>query len=220
MSSCVQTFLFFCENNCFQTAIVGAFVHIRNFLFWTRAPSSFVYVWMNIHVLSDVYFALFWVWIKHQVMHRLSCLFELESIFIHTGCWKLLCEHTCPQKCEGWIYVILKVGGGSLLITRDSRVPCVIYAPAQKRVVRTTERIIGTTLPTLQELYVSRVSKRSGKITLDPHIQHTPLNCYRLVDVTELWAPERPDTETVSSLRQSISWTLDNNYGTYTIYTH
>ncbi len=32
-----------------------------------------------------------------------------------------------------------------------------------------------------------------------PHIQHTPsLNCYRLVDVTELWPPKRPDTETVS----------------------
>ncbi len=36
------------------------------------------------------------------------------------------------------------------------------------RVVRTAERIIGTTLPTLQELYSSRVSKRAGKITLDP----------------------------------------------------
>ncbi len=52
------------------------------------------------------------------------------------------------------------------------------------------------------------------------HIQHTPsLNCYRLVDATELWVPERPDTGTVSSLRQSISWTPDNNYGTHTIYT-
>ncbi len=69
------------------------------------------------------------------------------------------------------------------------------------RVVRTAERIIATTLPTLQELYLSRVSKkRAGKITLDPSHQHTPsLNCYRLIDATELWAPERPDTETVSS---------------------
>ncbi len=33
------------------------------------------------------------------------------------------------------------------------------------RVVRTAERIIGTTLPTLQELYLSRVSKRAGKNT-------------------------------------------------------
>ncbi len=87
-----------------------------------------------------------------------------------------------------------------------------------RRVVRTTERIIGTPLPTLQELNLSRVSKRAGKIT--PYIQHTPsLNCYRLVDATELWAPEWPDTGTVSSLRQSISWTLYNNYGTHTIYT-
>ncbi len=54
-----------------------------------------------------------------------------------------------------------------------------------QRVVRTAERIIDTTLPTLQELYLSRVSKRAGKIT--PHIQHTPsLNCCRLVDTTEL----------------------------------
>ncbi len=37
-----------------------------------------------------------------------------------------------------------------------------------RRVVRTAERIIGTTLPTLQELYLSRVSKKAGKITLDP----------------------------------------------------
>ncbi len=79
-----------------------------------------------------------------------------------------------------------------------------------QRVVRTAEQIIGTTLPTLQELYSSRVSKRAGKITLDPHIQHTPsLNCYRLVDATELWAPEQPDLGTVSSLRQSISWTFE-----------
>ncbi|KAL0161696.1 hypothetical protein M9458_045421, partial [Cirrhinus mrigala] len=35
-------------------------------------------------------------------------------------------------------------------------------------IVRTAERIIGTTLPTLQELYSSRVSKRAGKIILDP----------------------------------------------------
>ncbi len=56
-----------------------------------------------------------------------------------------------------------------------------------QRVVWTAERIIGTTLPTLQELYLSRVSKRAGKITLDPSHQHTPsLNCYCLVDATEL----------------------------------
>ncbi len=36
-----------------------------------------------------------------------------------------------------------------------------------RRVVLTAERIIGTTLPTLQELYLSRVSKGASKITLD-----------------------------------------------------
>ncbi len=56
-----------------------------------------------------------------------------------------------------------------------------------RRVVRTAERIVGTTLPTLQELYLSRVSKRAAKSLWTPHIQHTPsLNCCRLVDATEL----------------------------------
>ncbi len=74
-----------------------------------------------------------------------------------------------------------------------------------RRVVRTAERIVGTTLPTLQE-------KGLAKSLWTPHIQHTPsLNCCRLVDATELWAPERPDTGTVSSPKQSISWTPDIN---------
>ncbi len=63
------------------------------------------------------------------------------------------------------------------------------------------------------------MSKIAGKITLDPHIQHTPyLNCYHLIDATELWAPERPDTETVSSLRQSSHEHL-TIITTHTIYT-
>ncbi len=36
-----------------------------------------------------------------------------------------------------------------------------------RRIVLTAERIIGTPLPTFQELHSSRVSKRAGKITLD-----------------------------------------------------
>ncbi len=84
------------------------------------------------------------------------------------------------------------------------------------RVVQTAELIIGTTLPTLQELYLYRVSKRADKIILDP--SH-PAQSLFLVDATELWAPVRPDTGTVSSPKQSISWTLDKNYGTHTIYT-
>ncbi len=38
--------------------------------------------------------------------------------------------------------------------------------------------------------------------------QNHSLNCYCLVDAIELWAPERPDTETVSSLRPSTSLTV------------
>ncbi len=52
------------------------------------------------------------------------------------------------------------------------------------------------------------------------YIQHTPsLNRYHLVDATKLWVPERPDTGTVSSLKQSISWTLENSYSAHTLYT-
>ncbi len=88
-----------------------------------------------------------------------------------------------------------------------------------RRVVRTAELIIGTTHSPGTVLIQSE-QKGWKKSLWIPHIQHTPsLNCYRLVDATELWVPEKPDTETVSSLRQSISWTLDINYGTHTIYT-
>ncbi len=57
-------------------------------------------------------------------------------------------------------------------------------------------------------------AKGLAKSLWTPHIQHTPsLNYYHRVDTTELWAPERPDTETVSSPKQSISWTLDIKRG-------
>ncbi|KAI2643116.1 Deleted in malignant brain tumors 1 protein [Labeo rohita] len=42
-----------------------------------------------------------------------------------------------------------------------------------QRIFRTAKRIIGAPLPTLQELYTSRVGKRAQKITLDPsHPSH------------------------------------------------
>ncbi|KAL0173659.1 hypothetical protein M9458_029627, partial [Cirrhinus mrigala] len=44
-----------------------------------------------------------------------------------------------------------------------------------QRTVRTAERIIGAPLPTLQELYTSRVRKRAQKITLDPSHPCYPL---------------------------------------------
>ncbi len=55
-----------------------------------------------------------------------------------------------------------------------------------RRVVRTAERIIGTTLPTLQELYLSRVSKMAGKITLDPsHPAHSLFTVWSTLQNTE-----------------------------------
>ncbi|KAL0153878.1 hypothetical protein M9458_050799 [Cirrhinus mrigala] len=44
-----------------------------------------------------------------------------------------------------------------------------------QRSVRTAERIIGVPLPTLRELYTSRVRKRAQKITLDPSHPCYPL---------------------------------------------
>ncbi len=96
-----------------------------------------------------------------------------------------------------------------------------IIAIILQRVVRTAERIIGTTHPLSNNCTYPQWTKGLAKSLWTPQIQHTlSSNGYHLVDATELRAPERPDTQTVSSLRQSISWTLDNNYGTHTIYTH
>ncbi len=79
-----------------------------------------------------------------------------------------------------------------------------------RRVVRTAERIIGSMeqpSPLSKNCNYPEWAKGLAKSLWTPHIQHTPsLNCYRLVDATELWAPERPDTGTVSSPKQSISW--------------
>ncbi len=83
-----------------------------------------------------------------------------------------------------------------------------------RRVVRTAERIIGTTLPTFQDLYSSRVSKGAGKIPLDP--SHPAHSLFELLPSGRRY--RALNTRTVSSLRQSISWTLDINYGTHTIY--
>ncbi len=76
-----------------------------------------------------------------------------------------------------------------------------------RRVVRTAERIIITTLPTLQELYSSRVSKRAGKITLDP--SHPAHSLFELLPSGRRY--RALSTRTLSFPKQSISWTLDNN---------
>ncbi len=67
------------------------------------------------------------------------------------------------------------------------------------RVVQTAERIIGTTLPTLQVSVISPIfspliqSKQKGcQNPRHLNIQHA--SCYRLVDATKLRTPERPDT--------------------------
>ncbi len=75
-----------------------------------------------------------------------------------------------------------------------------------QRVVRTAERIIATTLHTLLELYLSIVSKRAGKITLDP--SHPAHSLFELLPSGRRYRALCTRTtrhRTVSSLRQSIS---------------
>ncbi len=93
------------------------------------------------------------------------------------------------------------------------------------RVVQTAERIMGLyqmilspndSPPLSKNCTYPEWAKGLAKSLWTPHIQHTPiLNYFPLVDATELWAPERPDTETVSFPKQSISWTLDPKCGTH-----
>ncbi len=85
-----------------------------------------------------------------------------------------------------------------------------------RRVVRTAEQIIVQPSPLSKNCTYPEWAKGLAKSLWTPHTQHTPsLNCYHLVDATELGAPERPDTGTVSSPKQSISWTLDIKHGTH-----
>ncbi len=85
-----------------------------------------------------------------------------------------------------------------------------------QRVIRTAKRIIGTTLPTLQWLYLSRVSKRAGKITPDPsHLAHSIFEllpsgrCYRALST------RMTRHRNTFFPKQSISWTLDIKHGTH-----
>ncbi|KAK3548208.1 hypothetical protein QTP70_005177 [Hemibagrus guttatus] len=72
-----------------------------------------------------------------------------------------------------------------------------------QRTVWTAERIIGAPLPTLQELYTSRVRKRALKITLDP--SHPGHLLFDLLPSGRRYraATTRTATRTVSSPKQS-----------------
>ncbi len=90
-----------------------------------------------------------------------------------------------------------------------------IWPQKTTRVVRTAERIIGITLPTLQELYSSRVSKRTDKITLDP--SHPAHSLFELLPSGRRYrALSTRTTRHRNSffLKHSISWTLDIKRGT------
>ncbi len=73
-----------------------------------------------------------------------------------------------------------------------------------QRTVRSAERIIGAPLPTLQELYTSRVRKRAQKITLGPsHSSHLLFEHCHLAGASESQIPGQPGIKTVFSPRQS-----------------
>ncbi len=69
--------------------------------------------------------------------------------------------------------------------------------------VRPAERIIGATLPALQELYSSRESERAGKITLDPHISTLLFELLPSDRRYRALSTRTTRHRTVSSLRQS-----------------
>ncbi len=96
-----------------------------------------------------------------------------------------------------------------------------IWPQKTKRVVRTAEQIIGTTLPNLQELYSSRVSKRTDKITLDP--SHPAHSLFELLPSGRRYrALSTRTTRHRNSffLKHSISWTLDIKRGTHNTVIH
>ncbi len=83
-----------------------------------------------------------------------------------------------------------------------------------RRVVRTAEWIIDTTLPTLQELYLSRVSKRAGKITLDP--SHPAHSLFELLPSGQRYRALSTRTTRHRNCffpQANISWTLDIKRG-------
>ncbi len=85
-----------------------------------------------------------------------------------------------------------------------------------QRVVRTAERIIGTTLPSLQDLYSSRVSKRADKITLDR--SHPAHSLFKLLPPGQRYRAlnTRTTRHRNSFFPQAIiSWTLDIKRGTH-----
>ncbi len=74
---------------------------------------------------------------------------------------------------------------------------------------RTAERIIGAPLPSLQELYTSRVRKRAKKVTLDPsHPAHSLIEL--LPSGRRYRAQKQPDTRTVFTPRPYPTWTTHN----------
>ncbi len=89
-----------------------------------------------------------------------------------------------------------------------------------QRVVRTAERIIGTTLPSLQGLYSSRASKRADKITLDR--SHPAHSLFKLLPPGQRYRAlnTRTTRHRNSFFPQAIiSWTLDIKRGTQHYYT-
>ncbi len=85
-----------------------------------------------------------------------------------------------------------------------------------QRVVRTAERIIGTTLPSLQGLYSPRVSKRAEKITLDR--SHPAHSLFKLLPSGRRYRAlnTRTTRHRNSFFPQAIiSWTLDIKRGTH-----
>ncbi len=81
-----------------------------------------------------------------------------------------------------------------------------------QRTVRTAERIIGTPLPSLQELTPPEWGKGLRKSLWTPQTQLTlSLYCYPLASATDHWAQKQTDTRTVFSPRKMCCSSHLNN---------
>ena len=89
-------------------------------------------------------------------------------------------------------------------------------------VIKTAQYICGAALPSHQDIYNTRVTKRAHNITITLHTPSTHCShCYHLAEATGAWKPEQPDLKTVFIHRPSGCWmTLSHDNSVYTTIQH
>ncbi len=125
-------------------------------------------------------------WMNDAFIQRFYCVLPYTQSALQS-CGGLSSTTTSVQHPLGWAKEVQPASGAAktVKLCHHRSVLCssitVWFGSATKtdirrlqRTVRTAERIIGAPLPSLQELYTSRVRKRAKKVTLDPsHPAHS-----------------------------------------------